>query len=92
MPLMAFFIELHTSIVLFRCHVGQCSDHLQLIKGGGGHGPLASPKSALVCVVGVAVITGSNLTAHVNIWQVEASDMLSAMNACSAVDIIHIHT
>ena len=54
--------------------------------------PLPPPKSALVCVVGVAVITGSNLTAHVNIWQVEASDMLSAMNACSAVDITHIHT
>ena len=92
MPLMAFFIELHTRIVLFRCHVGQCSDHLQLIRGGGeGHGPLASPKSALVCVVGVAVITGSNWTAHVNYlaggskWHAERNERVQ----CSRY---HTHT
>jgi len=35
MPLMAFFIAMHTSIVLFQCHVAQCL-------ASWGYGPLAS--------------------------------------------------
>jgi len=38
MPLMAFFIAVHTRIVLFQCHVEQC-----LASWGGGHGPFAPP-------------------------------------------------
>jgi len=42
MPMMAFFIALHTSIVLFQCHVAQCL-------ASWGCGPIAPPpKSALV--------------------------------------------
>ena len=34
MPLMAFFIAVHTSIVLFQCRAAQCL-------ASWGHGPLA---------------------------------------------------
>jgi len=41
MPLVAFFIAVHTSIVLFQCHVAQCL-------ASWGHDPLPPPpKSTL---------------------------------------------
>jgi len=46
MPLVAFFIAVHTSIVLFQCHVAQCL-------ASWGHGPTNPP---LYCTKEVPVV------------------------------------